>query len=91
MQDGTIFDICIISVITLGVSAVGLIAAIKPEWFTTLEIQTNKKKKVNLTVTSGATIVYRILGVVFFIMGLMMFLNAVQFGDSKLGIICSGG
>jgi len=77
MQDGTIFDICIISVITLGVSAVGLIAAIKPEWFTTLEIQTNKKKKVNLTVTSGATIVYRILGVVFFIMGLMMFLNAV--------------
>ena len=77
MQDGTIFDICIISVITLGVSAVGLIAAIKPEWFTTLEIQTNKKKKVNLTVTSGATIVYRILGVVFFIMGLMMFLYAV--------------
>lgn len=77
MQDGTIFDTCIISVITLGVSAVGLIAAIKPEWFTTLEIQTNKKKKVNLTVTSGAMIIYRIFGVVFFIMGLMMFLDAV--------------
>ncbi len=76
MQDGTIFNTCIIGIITLGISVVGLIAAIKPELFTTLEIQT-KKKKVNLTVTPGAMIVYRIFGFVFFVIGFMMFLNTV--------------
>ena len=72
MQDGTIF----MSLITLGVSAMGLIVAIKPELFTTLEIQINKKK-VHLTVTPGAMIVYRIFGFVFFVIGFMMFLNTV--------------
>ena len=75
MQDGIIFGKIFAGLLCLLVSFIGLMLVINPKLMTTFQVQANKTK-IKIRITPGIMFVYRAMGIVFFVLGILMFLIA---------------